>query len=110
MSDSLDNLKQLVVSTKAVLVYFSAPNCSVCDVLKPKIQSTFDEKFPNIQQIYIHSETSKEITSNYGIFSFPTVLVFFEGKEFFRLGRNLSLANLAKDVNRPYTMLFKENE
>ncbi|OUR73696.1 hypothetical protein A9Q76_02150 [Arcobacter sp. 31_11_sub10_T18] len=110
MINSLDELKQQILDNKAVLVYFSAPNCSVCEVLKPKIQTTFNSTFPNLKQIFMQENTSKEITSNYGIFSFPTILVFFEGKEFFRVGRNLSMTQFQKDIQRIYSLLFKENE
>ena len=108
MSDSFVELKQLIFNNRAVLVYFSAHNCSVCEAIKPKVQTAFTQEFPNIKQIFINSDTSKEITSNYGIFSFPTVLVFFESKEFFRVSRNFSVHELIKDVNRPYELLFKE--
>ena len=109
MPKSLDELKQLIRNEKAVLVYFSAINCSVCEVLKPKIQSSFKKEFPKIKQIFISSDTSKEITSNYGIFSFPTVLVFFEEKEFFRVSRNISIDEFTKNVKRPYELLFKDD-
>ncbi len=108
MHKSLDELKQLIDNNRAVLVYFSATKCSVCEVLRPKIQNSFKKEFPNIKQIYINSDTSKEITSNYGIFSFPTILIFFECKEFFRVSRNLSVNEFIKNVKRPYELLFKE--
>jgi len=108
MPKSLDELKQLIDNNRAVLVYFSAPNCSVCQAIKPKIKNAITQEFPNIKQIYINSDTSKEVTSNYGIFSFPTVLVFFETKEFFRVSRNFSISEFSRDIKRPYEMLFKE--
>ncbi len=110
MYNSLGELKQQILDNKAVLVYFSLPNCSVCEVLKPKIETTFTHAFPNLKQIFMQKNTSKEITSNYGIFSFPTILVFFEGREFFRVGRNLSMIEFQNSIQRVYQLLFKENE
>ena len=110
MPKSLEELNQRIQSNKAVLVYFGAKNCSICEVLKPKIKNTFTSVFPSLKQIVLQDNTSKEITSNYGIFSFPTILVFFEGKEFFRVGRNLSMTQFQKDIQRIYSLLFKENE
>jgi len=107
---NLIEIKQLIGSQKAVLLYFSAHNCSVCDNLKEKIHNTFSTCFPSIKQVYLNAATSKEITSNYGIFSFPTFLVFFEGNEFFRQGRNLSINEFTKNVERIYEMVFKENK
>jgi len=110
MINSLDELKQQILDNKAVLVYFHAPKCSVCEVLKPKIQTTFTHVFPKLKQIFLQENTSKEITSNYGIFSFPTILIFFEEKEFFRVGRNVSMMQFQNDIQRVYQLLFKENE
>jgi len=109
MCNNPNELKQLIDNNKAVLVYFSAPACSVCTALKPKIQYALTHDFPNIKQIFFDEPTSKEITSSYGIFSFPTVLVFFEGKEFFRESRNISVLKLTNDIRRVYEMLFKED-
>lgn len=106
----LTQLKQLIVNNKAVLVYFSGVSCSVCEVLKPKIQNTFKKEFPNIKQIFVEASASKEITSNYGIFSVPTILIFFEGKEFYRVGKNISVYQLVSDVRRVYEMLFKDEK
>lgn len=103
-------LKQVIDSNKSVLVYFSAENCSVCEVLKPKIEKSFRKDLPKIKQIFINSELSKDITTNYNIFSNPTILIFFEGKEFYRVGRNISIQELIQNVKRPYEMLFKENK
>ncbi len=102
MPENLSELKQKISNDKAVLVYFSSLDCIVCDVIKSKIEISLNTNFPNIKQIYINSNTSKEITSNYGIFSFPTILVFFEGNEFFRFSRNLSINEFIQDIKRPY--------
>ena len=110
MTDSLVELKQLIDFNKAVLVYFTASNCSVCHAIKPKIQTAFTNELPKIKQIFINSDTSKEITSNYGIFSFPTVLIFLESKEFFRVSRNFSIEQFLSDVKRPYELLFKDED
>jgi len=110
MINSLAELKQQISNNKAVLVYFGAQNCSVCEILKPKIQTIFTPVFPNLKQIFIQENTSKEIASNYGIFSFPTILVFFEEQEFFRVGRNVSISQFQNDIQRVYGLLFKDNE
>ncbi len=110
MVDYLTELKQQIKENRAVLIYFSAKNCSVCEVLKTKIEEAFTIEFSHIKQIYMGENTSKEITSSYGIFSFPTLLIFFEGKEFYRVNQNISVGTFVNDVRRVYEMVFKDDE
>lgn len=109
MKNNILELRQFIEKSKAVLVYFSANNCSVCQVLMPKIKSTFEKDFPKIEQVFINSSENIELSSSFEVFSNPTILIFFEGKEFYRLSRNVSVIQLVDNVKRPYEMLFKEN-
>ena len=88
-----------------ILVYFSGESCSVCHVLRPKIQKLFDEKFPKIKQIFLDAKENAQIASHFGVFSVPTLIVFLEGKEFVREGRSLSLYQLEEKIMRPYEMM-----
>lgn len=91
-----------------VFLYFSGENCAVCKALKPKIEELFVLHFPQIQLIEIPTDNALEITSQFGVFSLPTMLLFVEQKEFFRKGRNVSLALLRDEVKRVYTLFFQK--
>jgi len=95
-----------VLNNKAVLLYFNADNCSICKVLKPKLEDKISKIFPKISFCEINSNENLELVSNFGVFSFPTILVFFEGKEFKRYGRNISLDIFEKEIQRLYEMVF----
>jgi thioredoxin-like negative regulator of GroEL len=98
----IDNLIQ---NKLGVMLYFSGENCSVCSVLKPKIDTIFKESFPKIERVYIQSEENQKLCADFGVFSVPTVLVFLDGREFMRKSRNISLSQMENDLSRLYNML-----
>ena len=62
--------------------------------------------FPRIKQIYISAEEYKTTAIEYGVFSMPTIIVYFDGKEFARKSRNLSVAGFIQELKRPYGLFF----
>lgn len=102
-----ESITDFVASKMGVALYFSAPNCGICVSLKPKIVDLISHRFPEIEFEEIASHQYPEIAAHFGIFSAPTLLVFFEGKEFLRYVRNLSLLELEEKLRRPYEMLTK---
>lgn len=90
-----------------ILIYFSGENCSVCKVLKPKVEETIKKNFSKMELYEIKADISKEIASSFSVFSIPTILVFFDSKEFFRKGRNLSIPLFVEELKRPYTLFIQ---
>jgi len=103
---SEQELNEAINSNSAVLVYFSAPGCNVCKVLKPKILDMLESEFPKFKAFYCDLDKSPLIAGQQRIFTIPTLLAFFEGKEFYRMSRNISIEELKKSLERPYSMLF----
>lgn len=90
----------------AAAVYFSAPNCGVCQALRPKVEAMLETHFPLIKFIHVEIDKSPDISGVYGVFSAPTLLVFFEGKEFLRKVRLMGIQELLEDISRPYHLLM----
>ncbi|GGK81365.1 thioredoxin family protein [Amphritea balenae] len=98
--DELNAVQQVLQDNDLVLIYFSGENCSVCEVLKPKISQALEERFPGVCQIEVHLTELNSISSFFGVFSIPTLLFFRETKEWLREGRNLSVKAFLQDVER----------
>ena len=81
-------------NNKIALVYFSNDACNVCHVLAPKIENLIINKFPKIVFKKINSKEEMILTGQLSIFTFPTILLFIEGKEYFRKSRYISLIEL----------------
>ena len=98
-------LNEIIETNDAVLLYFSGENCSVCKVLKPKIEEVVKNNFSKIQLCEIKTDESLELTAQFMVFSIPTILVYFDKKEFKRYGRNMSIPLFVEDLQRPYDLI-----
>lgn len=103
--NSVDEIKKSINSNRMMVVYFSGDSCGACKVIKVKIEHIL-KKYPNIRACEINGEEHLDIAAYYGIFSVPVFLLFIDGKEYIRVGRNLDLLKLERDMNRYYNMIF----
>ncbi len=102
---TLEQIKKQIDSKEAVLLYFSGKNCSVCKVLKPKIEEEVEKNFPKMRILEIKTDESLELTAQFMVFSIPTTIIYFDTKEFKRYGRNMSIPLFIKDLRRPYNLM-----
>ncbi len=101
-----EEFDRFVQENEAVLAYFSTTECNVCKVLKPKVAELFKEEFPAVKLVYIETNHIPEIAAQNRIFAVPTIVVYFEGREYIRKSRSFGIDELKNDVSRPYSMLF----
>ncbi len=104
---NLQQLKDNINTGEPVLIYFSGENCSVCKVLKPKIEEQINKNFDKFNLYEVKTDIHKEITSHFTVFSIPTILVYFDTKEFRRIGRNMSVPLFIEELKRPYNLMTK---
>ena len=100
------DIEKLISDSPALLLYISTENCNVCRELKPKIIELLDRNFPEMKFQYINLDLVKEASGRFSVFAVPTILVFFEGKEFFREGRNIGVEQFRETLERPYSLFF----
>jgi thioredoxin 1 len=103
---TLEDFQRLAQQNKAICFYLSTPECNVCKVLKPKVIEMLKDDFPQIYFCYVDLNEAKEISGQFSVFSVPTLLVYFEGKETIRVSRNIYLEELRDRVNRYYSLVF----
>lgn len=103
---SFEEFSELREKEPAFLAYFSTDACNVCKILKPKVARLLESEYPFMKMIYIPSDKFPEIAAQNQIFSAPTILIFFEGKEYIRRSRNIGIGELQKEIERPYSMYF----
>lgn len=103
---TLKETQDIISTGQPVLIYFSGSSCSVCKVLKVKIEQALLQNFPKMKSYEVKADFSKEIASNFSVFSIPIILVFFDSKEFFRYGRNISISQFCNDLKRPYSLFM----
>ena len=100
-----EQLQNSINTGNPVLIYFSGENCSVCKVLKPKIEEEITKNFPKFELFEVKTDFDKELTAHFMIFSIPATLIFFDSKEFKRYGRNMSVPLFIEEIKRPYDLM-----
>lgn len=104
--ENLEEFEQLVADRPAVLAYFSTTECNVCKVLKPKVMELVLSEFPEVNLVYIETNLQPQLAAQNRIFAVPTLLVYFDGKEYIRKSRNFGLDELRQELQRPYKLMF----
>ena len=105
---SVHEFELLLAENDAVLAYFSTEICSVCHVLKPKVIEMGSESFPKMKMVYIESDKLPELAAQNRVFTAPTVVVFFAGRETIRKSRAFGVDELRSEIERPYSLMFEE--
>jgi thioredoxin-like negative regulator of GroEL len=102
-----DKLLQQIDADKGLIAYFYSDRCAPCISLRPKVSQMVDTHFTEMNLVFINSEEHPETTGHFGVFANPTIIVFFEGNEFRRYSKYISINELGGDVERVYEMVFE---
>lgn len=105
--EKFEELQNIINTGNPVLIYFSGENCSVCKVLKPKIEEEIKRNFSKFELFEVKTDISVELTAQFMIFSIPTIMIYFDKKEFKRYGRNMSIVEFIKELQRPYNLMYE---
>jgi len=104
---SIQQFDSILSENGAVLAYFSTENCSVCKVLKPKVDEMISEAFPKLKMMSVQSDILPQLAAQNRVFAAPTVVVFFEGRETIRKSRAFGIDELKSEIQRSYSLLFE---
>ncbi len=102
---TIEQINKQIDSKEPILIYFSGENCSVCKVLKPKIEEEISKEFPKMRLFEVKTDLSLELTAQFMVFSIPTTIIYFDSKEFKRYGRNMSVPLFIEELKRPYNLM-----
>lgn len=99
-------LQDITKNKKGIVIYFYNTSCSSCEVLRPKVRAMVDRAFPGLEFKEINAPDHPKITAEASVYSSPSIVVFFEGKETLRESRYISVSQLEEKIERYYNMLF----
>lgn len=102
---TIENINNSIKNNVAVMVYFSAPSCSVCHALKPKLLEALDDNFKDFKVESVDISVEEEIAPHFGVYAIPTVLIYLDGKEFLRKSRHMSVDEIVREIQRPYDIM-----
>ncbi len=103
---TVEEIKGLIENETAVIIYFYSDNCAPCVSLRPKVQQLVNESFPKIKLVLINAETHPALPAAFSVFANPTLILFFDRREYRRESKYISIPQLSESIERPYNMLF----
>lgn len=92
---SLNQMKKAIQEKPLVILLAKTGNCGVCESVQFKVIELL-KSHSRVKGMYAFHEDVPEITSEYMIFSAPTLLLFVEGKEMYRVSRFVRFDDLER--------------
>jgi thioredoxin-like negative regulator of GroEL len=102
----VDDLKKEISNAPGILVYFKNDKCAPCMVLRPKVEELVANEFPALKFVVVDTMESPLLSGTFNVFANPTILVFFEGKEYIRKSKYIGISELGQEIQRIYSMVF----
>jgi thioredoxin-like negative regulator of GroEL len=102
----LTQFEALLQSKPALMVYFYQEKCGVCTGLFPKVKEMVNAEFPEMELLVLDAIQQRELAAQLRMMAVPGIMVFFEGKEFFRANGLIGLGELKSKIERYYLLMF----
>lgn len=83
---SLNEVKTAIEENPLVLMVVKTSSCGVCESVQAKVSIMLEPR-ADVTGVYVYLEDAPSLASEYLVFSSPTVLLFYEGKEVYRTVR-----------------------
>ena len=105
---SIEKAEKSIQEIQALVLYFYSDRCAPCVSLRPKVAQLLEDQYSKIKMLFIDSEKHPDIAARFNSFSNPTLIVFFDGREFRRFSKYISIQQLSEEIRKPYSLLFDE--
>ena len=99
-------LENKVKNSKGIVIYFKNDACGPCLALRPKVEELVKNNFPEMEFVIVDTVQEPMLASAYTVYSNPTILIYFEGKEYIRKSKHISIGQLGQEMERLYKMVF----
>lgn len=101
-----EELKEKVAHTPGLVLYFKNDMCAPCMALRPKVEELVQLQFPKMEFLIVDTVEQPLLSSTYNVYANPTILVFFEGREYIRKSKYIGTSELEQEMDRLYQMVF----
>ena len=96
---------ETTVNTGLSAILFTTNTCGACKPVELKIKQLIDTDFPQINFTTIRLEENAELRGKHLVFSAPTFILFFDGKEYLRESGIFSVYELQEKIAKIYTII-----
>ncbi|MBF7097400.1 thioredoxin family protein [Alkalibacter mobilis] len=91
----ISSLKSHIQSHPLVLLMISSSGCNVCDSILAQM-TNFEREHSNVEFVMSKLDDMPNLSGEFVVFTVPTILVFFEGREILRMSRFIDWLKLDK--------------
>ena len=84
-------LRDKVNQANGIVLYFKNDRCAPCVTIRTKVEDLITTKFPQMEFIIVDTVTDPLLSNEFRVFANPTILTFFEGKEYIRKSKYISI-------------------
>lgn len=102
--DGLECVEAEILQNPLLVLYFTGSACGACEVIKEKVTSIL-KAHPEVRGIEVNGEKFPEVATSYDVYTLPLMILFVEGKESMRVGRNINLLDFENRLVRYIEML-----
>jgi thiol-disulfide isomerase/thioredoxin len=99
-------LRDKVNQSQGIVLYFKNDMCAPCLAIRTKVEELMTQKFPKMEFLIVDTVTDPLLSNEFKVFANPTILTFFEGKEYIRKSKYISIDGLGEEIERLYKMVF----
>lgn len=103
---SMDELNSLIKNSRINLLLMKTYKCGVCDVAYSKLIN-IEKGFKDIAFTSLYINEVPQASGEYLVFTAPTVIILFDGKEIFRQSRFILMDEIT-DVLTRYAAFVNE--
>ena len=102
--ETKEELDLAIKEDELLVVYFTGSACEACEVIKQKVESIL-EVHPPVKGIEVNGAVHPILATEYEVYTLPIMILFVQGKESLRLGRNLDLLEFERKITRYEEMI-----
>ncbi|HBK71113.1 MAG TPA: thioredoxin [Flavobacteriaceae bacterium] len=106
--NSIAEFETIKEKETAFVLYITDNTCNVGENVEPKLEKLLAENFPKLKLYKTYISDAPELVGQLSVFTVPTVLVYFECKQYIQKSRAFSLGELEQEIDRYYQMIFEE--
>jgi len=92
-----EQLEQLTAKDEPIILYFYSQDCNVCHAIFPKLMNLVNER--PIKVVKIDVNENREIAGQSLVFTVPTILMLYEGREILRESRFVDFEKIARTLS-----------
>lgn len=99
------SLLEEIQSHTFILIYFSTLNCCICRADMPRVEKLVQDY--DVPAYHVIIDHMKEASGQFSVFTAPTVLLLYNGREYHRQSRIMDFIELEKRIKEIHENLSR---